>query len=104
MLGQLGYDVRHALRGLLRDRGFTLVALLSIGLGVGANSAMFSLVDQALFRRLPVKDPDRLALLSCSGPFIGDGGGSGNLFSYPLYRELRAENHVFDRVFCRHAT
>src|SRR5437667_2082757 len=91
MPGQLSYDVRHAMRGLLRDRAFTLVALLSIGLGVGANSAMFSLVDQALFRRLPVKNPERLALLSWNGTFIGFGWGSGNLFSYPLYRELSAE-------------
>jgi hypothetical protein len=52
MLAQLGYDVGHALRGLLRDRAFTLVALLSIGLGAGANSAIFSLVDQADRSRL----------------------------------------------------
>jgi hypothetical protein len=64
MLGQLGYDVKHALRGLLRDRAFTIVAVLSIALGAGANSAIFSLVDQALFRRLPVKDPERLVLLN----------------------------------------
>ena len=71
MLGQLRYDVKHALRGLGRDRAFTLVALLSIGLGVGANSAIFSLVHQALFRQLPVKEPERLALLNWHGTFIG---------------------------------
>src|SRR5688572_28480880 len=70
------YDAKHALRGLLRDRAFTLVALLSIGLGVGANSAIFSLVDQALFRNLPVKDPERLVLLNWSGSFIGSGGAA----------------------------
>ena len=64
MLAQLGYDVRHAWRGLLRDRAFTLVALLSIGLGAGANSAIFSLVDQALFRQLPVKAPEQLVAFS----------------------------------------
>ncbi len=48
MLDWLRYDIRHALRRLLHDRVFTVVALLSIGLGVGANSAIFSLVDQAL--------------------------------------------------------
>ena len=58
MLEWLWYDVKHALRGLRRDRAFTAVALLSVGLGVGANSAIFSLVDQALFRRLPVREPD----------------------------------------------
>jgi putative ABC transport system permease protein len=100
----LGHDVKYALRGLLRDRAFTLVALVSIGLGVGANSAIFSLVDQALFRQLPVKDPERLVLLNWSGTFIGSGWGSSNLNSYPLYRDLAAENQVFDGMFCRHPT
>lgn len=104
MLGQLGYDVKHALRGLLRDRAFTVVAVLSIALGAGANSAIFSLVDQALFRRLPVRDPERLVLLNWSGSFVGPGWGSGNLQSYPFYRDVRAENQVFDGVFCRFPT
>src|SRR5438046_4740872 len=104
MLGQLPYDVKHALRGLARDRAFTLVALLSIGLGVGANSAIFSLVHQALFRQLPVKEPERLALLNWRGTFIGHGWGSDNLLSYPLFRELSDANQVFDGMFCRHPT
>src|SRR6266478_3810289 len=104
MLDQFGYEIRHALRGLLRDRAFTIVGLLSIGLGVGANSAIFSLVDQALLRQLPVKEPERLVLLSWSGTFIGHGWGSGNLLSYPFYRDLSAENRVFDGMFCRHPT
>ena len=60
-------EVRFALRGLFRDRGFALTALLSIGLGVGANAAIFSLVNQALFRLLPVSEPDRLVLLDWRG-------------------------------------
>jgi predicted permease len=104
MMDQLRYDLRHAFRGLLRDRSFMLAALLSIGLGVGANSAIFSLVDQALFRLLPVKDPQRLVLLNWSGTFIGKGWGSNNLNSYPFYRDLAAENQVFDGVFCRAPT
>ena len=67
----LGQDLRQSLRGLLHDRSFTAVAVLSIGLGVGANSAIFSLVDQALFRRLPVREPERLVLLSWNGTFVG---------------------------------
>lgn len=55
MFDLLKYDVRYAMRGLLRDRAITIVALLSIGLGVGANAAIYSLVDQALHRQLPVK-------------------------------------------------
>jgi len=104
MLSQLPYDVKHAFRGLLRDRAFTFVALISIGLGVGANSAIFSLVHQALFRQLPVKEPERLALLNWRGTFIGRGWGSDNLLSYPLYREMSADNQVFDGMFCRHPT
>lgn len=104
MLGKAEYAVRHALRGLRRDRAFTLVALLSIGLGAGANSAIFSLVDQALLRQLPVKDPERLVLLDWNGAFIGSGWGSGNLLPYPLYRDLSADNQVFDGVFGRHPT
>jgi predicted permease len=104
MLGQFGYDVRHTVRGLLRDRAFTLVALLSIALGAGANSAIFSLVDQALFRHLPVKAPERLVLLNWDGAFIGKGHGSGNLLPYPVYRDLSTDNHVFDGVFGRHPT
>ncbi|HVQ28059.1 MAG TPA: hypothetical protein VMV21_00670, partial [Vicinamibacteria bacterium] len=104
MLEGLAYDVRHALRGLVHDRAFTVVALLSIGLGVGANSAIFSLVDQALFRRLPVREPERLVLLSWNGSFVGNGWGSGNLLPHPMFLDLKAENQVFDGVFARHPT
>ena len=104
MFDGLGYDVRHALRGLLHDRAFSVVAVLSIGLGVGANSAIFSLVDQALYRRLPVRNPEQLVLLSWNDGFVGGGWGSGNLLSHPLFRDLKAENKVFDGMFARHPT
>jgi predicted permease len=100
----VAYAVNHPLRALLRDRAFTLVAVLSIGLGAGANSAIFSLVDQALLRRLPVREPERLVLLNWNGAFIGYGWGSGNLLPYPVYRDLRAEPRLFDGVFGRHPT
>jgi len=77
MIEPLRYDVRHAVRGLLRDRTFAAIALLSIGLGVGANSAIFSLVRQALFRPLPVREPERLVLLNWNGAFVGAGWGAG---------------------------
>jgi predicted permease len=104
MFDWLRYDVRHALRGLLRDRAFTLVAVLSIGLGVGANAAIFSLVDQALFRKLPVREPERLVLLSWNGSFVGNGWGSGNLLPHPMFRDLKAENQVFEGICARHPT
>jgi predicted permease len=94
-------DVRVGVRGLLRDRGFALTAILSIGLGVGANAAIFSLVNQALFRFLPVTEPERLVLLNWNGLFVGPGWGSSNLMSYPFYRDLRDETQVFDGVFGR---
>ena len=104
MLEQLRYDVRHAVRGLLRDRVFTAIALLSVGLGVGANSAIFSLVHQALLRRLPVREPERLVLLSWNGGFVGVGWGSGDLLPHPMFRDLKAENQVFDGLIARHPT
>ena len=70
-------------------------------LGVGANAAIFSLVDQALFRQLPVREPERLVLLSWNGTFVGSGWGAGNLLPHPLFRDLKAENQVFDGVFAR---
>lgn len=104
MLAALAYDLKHAGRGLLRDRAFTLVALLSIALGVGANSAIFSLVDQVLFRLLPVREPHRLVLLSWKGAFVGPGWGSTNLLPHPFFRDLEKENQVFEGMFARHPT
>lgn len=104
MLTDLRRDVRLGWRSLLRDKGFALTAVLSIGLGVGANAAIFSLVNQALFRLLPVTEPERLVLLDWRGSFIGHGWGSSNLMSYPFYRDLRDQNEVFDGVFGRAPT
>src|SRR5262245_33722701 len=104
MLTNLGRDLRLALRGLLRDKGFAATAVLSIGLGVGANAAIFSLVNQALFRLLPVREAERLVLLDWRGTFVGKGWGSSNLMSYPFYRDLRDETDVFDGVFGRAPT
>jgi len=104
MLPALAYDLKHSGRGLLRDRAFTLVAVLSIALGVGANSAVFSLVDQVLFRLLPVREPHRLVLLSWNGSFVGPGWGSDNLLPHPLFRDLKRDNQVFEGVFARFPT
>jgi predicted permease len=104
MLDLFRYDLKHALRGLRRDRVFTVVALVSIGLGVGANSAIFSLVDQALYRQLPVREPEKLVLLSWKGNTMAKGWGSGNLMSNPLFQQLKADNTIFDGMFARHPT
>jgi putative ABC transport system permease protein len=74
MLSNFGRDIRLAIRSLRRDRGFALTAVLSIGLGVGANAAIFSLVNQALFRLLPVREPERFVLLNWRGGFVVSSG------------------------------
>src|SRR5215217_8209943 len=97
-------DVRHAVRTLLRTPTFTLTAVLSLALGIGANAAIFSLVDQVLLRSLPVKDPRSIVLIDWRGNALADGWGSGNLMSYPMCRDLKAQTQFFDGVFCRHPT
>ena len=62
-LEELGSDVKYALRQLRAAPGFTLVATVTLALGIGANSAMFALADSALFRPLPFRDPDRLVMV-----------------------------------------
>ena len=90
-----------AFRNLWRSPGFALFSILSIGIGVGACAAMFSLTEQALLRLLPVEEPERLALLSWQGRFVGSSSGGGDLASYPFYKELAETNEVFDAVFAR---
>lgn len=100
-IDHLGRDLRHGLRGLGRYPGFTLVAVLTLGLAIGANAGIFSLLDQALLRALPVQDPDRLVVLSFAGDTDGhrhsEGGsqpGHIHEFSYPMYKDLRDRNSV----------
>src|SRR5690348_8171219 len=103
-MGSFFQDLRYSLRGFRQSPIFTAVALLSIALGVGANTAIFSLMDQALLRSLPVKQPSRLVLFSCNGPrsgWIDTSYGSDYTFSYPMYRDFRDGTSVFDGVFAR---
>ena len=101
-LENLGRDLRYGARGLLRNPGFTIVAVLTLALAIGANTTIFSLLDQALMRALPVKDPNRLVVLSFAGNVDGhthsEGGNSAghrHEFSYPMYLDLRDHNTVF---------
>jgi predicted permease len=96
-------DVRYAWRSLRQAPVFTAVAVMSIALGIGANAALFTLVDQVLLRVLPVKDPARLVMLV--GPtreHYGSNYGKDQL-SYPMYEDFRDRSDVFDGMFCRYA-
>ena len=98
-------DVRFGLRTLGKNPGFTLVAILTLALGIGANAAIFSLTDQVLLRLLPVERPRELVVLSSPGVGHGriwsdiEGGPS---FSYPMYKDLRDRNEVFTGLLARY--
>src|SRR4026207_858215 len=80
-------DLRYAWRGLSRSPLFTLVALLSIALGIGANTAIFTLVDEVLLRTLPVKNPEQLVLFNGARNHFGSNSG-GNMLSFPMYEDF----------------
>jgi hypothetical protein len=84
-------DLRFTLRTLRRSPGFTLLAVLSLALGIGANTAIFSLLYQVVIRALPVKDPSALVLLQSDDNNFGTSRRDNNLsiFSYPMYKTLR---------------
>ncbi len=104
MLENCRRDLKYALRTLIRTPTFTLTAILSLALGIGANAAIFSLVDQVLLRMLAIKDPRSIVLIDWRGNALADGWGSSNLMSYPMCRDLQAQTQFFDGVFCRHPT
>ena len=89
-------NIRYSIRALARTPGFAVIAVLSLGLGIGASTAIFSLLYQVLLRSLPVRDAQQLVLLHSDGPHPGGTSSDHDetVFSYPLFRELRARNHV----------
>jgi putative ABC transport system permease protein len=95
-------DLRYALRQLRRAPVFTAAAVITLALGIGANAAIFSLVDQILLKQLPVVEPDRLVMLKYEGSDTGHtssyGGDTQQYFSYPMYRDLRDQNNVFSGI------
>src|SRR3982750_1954486 len=93
-------DLRYAVRTLLTTPAFTLVVVVTLALGIGANTAIFSLTDQVLLRMLPVKSPERLVVLDGPGAFQGRTFNNGT-FSYPMYRDFRDRNTVLDGVLAR---
>jgi predicted permease len=87
-VAQIFRDLRYAARGLVRSPMFTAVALLSIALGIGANTAIFTLVDEVLLELLPVKSPEQLVLFTGARNHYGSNSG-GNMLSFPMYEDFR---------------
>jgi len=95
-LESLAQDVGYGTRSLFRSPALTLVALLSLALGIGANTAIFSFMDAIMLRSLPVKDPGQLVLLG-KGTWngISDDFAATELYSYPFFRQMQQRNSVF---------
>src|SRR4051812_41686503 len=99
----LARDVRYSLRGIRRSPLFATVAILSLALGIGANTAIFTLMDQLMLRMLPVKDPDQLVMLYQKGAHNGSNMGS-RMHSYPIYQDFQQKDTPFSEVLCRRLT
>jgi len=95
-------DIRFAVRNLKKAPVFSAVAVLSLALGIGANTAIFTLVDQLILRMLPVKNPRELVLLDSNGDHYGSNRGA-NSFSWPKYQDFVARNQVFSGMLGRFA-
>ena len=100
-LENLWQDLRYTFRMLAKSPAFTLVAILSLALGIGANTAIFSLMNVVMLRSLPVEEPGQLVLFG-AGKMVGSTGSlpddSTDLFSYPFYRSFSQKNRVFSGV------
>src|SRR6266567_6772612 len=100
-MGRILFDLRFALRSLRRSPLFTLVAISSLALGIGANTAIFTLIDQLMLRLLPVAQPEQLVMIWSTGPHMGNNRGS-RAASYPMYQDFQKLAPAFSYVFCRY--
>ena len=100
-MGTMLQDLRYAVRTLRKAPLFTVVAVFSLALGIGANTAIFTLIDQLILQLLPVRHPEELVLLTARGQHYGSNTGA-NSVSYPMYQDFRDQNEVFQGMFCRY--
>ena len=93
----IAQDLKLALRVFWKHPGFAAIVILTLALGSGANTAIFTLLDQVMLRMLPVERPERLVVLSGPGPFSGwsEQNGSATPFSHPMFEGLRDKVKVF---------
>jgi len=103
-LRDFAYDLRFSARSFLRNPAFTATAVLSLALGIGATTAIYSLVDQVVLHALPVHEPERLVLIDWKGDPLCCARGTYNLMSYPICRDLQQQDRFFEGVLCRAAT
>lgn len=107
-LERLMQDLRYSLRMLRKSPGFAAVAILSMALGIGVNTAIFSLIDAVLLKSLPVRDPNRLVMIGdpTRTGALYEGPGRSDIFSYPFFERFRDEQQVFTGVYanarCEH--
>ncbi len=100
----LWQDLRYGARMLLKTPAFSLIAVITLALGMGANTAIFSLLDQVMLRRLPVERPEELVVLCSPGPMRGHvstDGDSASSFSFPMYKNLREKSDAFAGLLAR---
>ncbi len=90
MLDAIVQDVRYAIRALRSSPGFAAVAILSLALGIGANTAIFSLIDSVVLKTLPVSHPEQLLQVTL---------GKSNFFTNPIWEQLRDRQDVFSGIF-----
>src|SRR5688572_20094406 len=92
-------DIRFGLRMLLKSPSVSIVAAIALALGIGANTAIFSVVNAVLLRPLPFPDPDSLVTVWETFPKLGHQWGS---HSYPNFFDMRSQSTVFERIACYH--
>src|SRR5256714_2579957 len=99
MMAAILQDFQYSLRSVRKSPVFLAVAVLSLALGIGANTAIFTLINQLILQPLPVKNPEQLVMLAGRGKHYGGNNGSERI-SYPMYQEIRDKNQVFSGMFC----